>query len=180
MNKYFFKNRFCYGSVNGSFIHQANQLCQIFGAESNILRILFLLFQKAHSLHHKPVGCLLWSSAESRCLLEYIRHMLGGSKNLRVIFRNLKLLFISLHFFRLQFRLAAADSLNPLMAYDYGHQIRIWKISVVLSVFLGAHSIGTLLVVIPPSCLLDYLFPLLDPFNLSLSLPFNGSGYGFK
>ena len=139
-----------------------------------------MFFQKPHGLHHQPVGYLLRFSAQGNRLLKHISHMLGGSKDPRVILRKPKFLLIPSHLLRLKLRLPVADLFDPLIAYDHGHQIRIRKIPVILGILLGPHGIGILFIVIPPPGLLDHLFPLLDQLDLSPFLPLNRPGNRFK
>ena len=133
-----------------------------------------MFFQQAHSFYHQPVGCLFWLSTKLYCLLKYICHMLRVCKDLRVILRQAEFADITGHFLGTKLWLCRLDPGDPLITDHNGCQVRIREVTVILCIFLGTHSLGTFLVVIPTSCFLDDLPAIFDQLDLASCFSFNG------
>ena len=100
--------------------------------------------------------------------------MLGVCKDLRVILRQAEFADITGHFLGTKLWLCRLDPGDPLITDHHRCQVRIREVTVILCIFLGTHSLGTFLVVIPTSCFLNDLLAIFDQLDLASCFPFNG------
>ena len=117
---------------------------------------------------------------EQMCIRDRVSHMLGFRQDFCIVFGNVKFLLIPGQLFGAKLRLPGTDFLQPGVADDDGHQIRLREIPVVLGVLLGTHGIGVFLVVVPPSRLLDDRLPLFQKLDLPCPLAVDSVGDGLE
>ena len=84
--------------------------------------------------------------------------MLGAGDDIDIIFRNIVFFLVTLHLLGAEFRLSAADAIQPLIADIDRYQVGIRKITIILCILLGTHGVGIFLIIIPASGLLNDLF----------------------
>ena len=102
-------------------------------------------------------------------LFEQICQMLIAGQNLSIILRKFIFVHITRQFLFLQFRLSCTNLIQPLITNNDRHKIRLWEITIILSILLRTHCIRIFLRIIPSPGFLNNLFACLDQINLTFS-----------